>query len=72
MKKEYHLINAFGKNEDGLAEMPQKISGITVARIVIGEESGCSYCFPHGYETVNSHIANRQKSWKRHRKSQWK
>ena len=33
---------------------------------------GCSRCFPHGIEVVNSTSKNRQRSWKRHRNTQWK
>lgn len=72
MKKEVRLIKAFGKNEYGLADTPEKVSGISISRIISGEEAGCSYCFPHGYETVNSHIDNRQRSWKKQRKTSWK
>ncbi|MFZ6777333.1 hypothetical protein ACO0LD_10955 [Undibacterium sp. Ji83W] len=72
MKRECSLIKAFGKNEVGLADIPKKISGITISRIIIGEKSGCSRCFPHGYETINSHIGNRQRNWKKQRKTKWK
>ena len=72
VKNEYRLIKAFGKNEAGLADLPSKVSGVTISRIVAGEETGCSYRFPHGYETVNSHIKNRQKCWKKQRRTQWK
>lgn len=72
MKRENRLIRAYGENEAKLADIPRKVSGITISRIVLGEEAGCSYCFPHGYETVNSHMRNRQRSWKKQRKMQWK
>jgi hypothetical protein len=72
MKREYRLIKAYGLNEYGLADLPVKVSGVTISRIVVGEETGCSFCFPHGYETINSHISNRQRSWKKQRRQQWK
>lgn len=72
MRREYRLIKAYGKNEVGLADVPSKVSGVSVSRIIIGEETGCSHCFPHGPETINSHIGNRQRSWKKQRKTQWK
>ena len=72
MQNEDRLIKMFGVNEGGLADFPNKISGITISRILIGEESGCSFCFPHGFETTNSHYKNRQRIWKKHRKTQWK
>jgi hypothetical protein len=72
MKREVRLMKAFGKNEAGLADLPKKISGTAISRITRGEETGCSFCFPHGFETVNSHTANRQRNWKKQRKSRWK
>jgi len=72
MKREYRLVKAYGLNEYGLADLPVKVSGITISRIVLGEETGCSICFPHGYETINSHINNQQRSWKKQRRQQWK
>ena len=72
MKRDHRLIKAFGKNEADLADIPQKISNVTVARIMIRNETGCSFCFPHGEETVNSTIGNSQKNWKKYRKNQRK
>jgi len=72
MKREFRLIKAFGQNEAGLADVPRKISGIKISRIVIGDDTGCSWCFPHGLETYNSHYVNYQRSWKKHRKTRWK
>ena len=72
MKREVRLRKAYGVNEAGLADLPLKISGTQISRVIIGEESGCSYCFPHGYETINSHLANFQRCWKRYRSQQWK
>jgi len=72
MKNENRLIKMFGFNEAGIADLPNKISGTRISRIIIGEESGCSFCFPHGFETINSNINNRQRCWKKHRKAQWK
>ncbi|WP_431689467.1 hypothetical protein [Hahella sp. NBU794] len=69
-KREVRLIKAFGRNEAGLADLPKKVSGTAVSRVVLGEESGCSRCFPHGFETVNA--TRPQRSWKTHRKTRWK
>ncbi|WP_041598682.1 hypothetical protein [Hahella chejuensis] len=69
-KREVRLIKAFGRNEAGLADLPKKVSGTMVSRVVLGEESGCSRCFPHGFETVNARSP--QRSWKTHRKTRWK
>lgn len=70
MKKPKRFKRAFGVDEYGFIDIPKKISGIKISRIIHGEESGCSYCFPHGYETINCTIPER--SWKSHRKKQWK
>ncbi|WP_428242716.1 hypothetical protein [Gynuella sp.] len=72
MKREVRLIKAFGKNKFGLVDLPKKVSGIKVSRILIGEESGCSGCFPHGYETINCRFYKIQRNWKRQRQTQWK
>ena len=72
VKRNARLIRAYGHNEVGMADLPRKISGISVSRVMIGDDNACSRCFPHGYETINSHIANRQRCWKQQRKTQWK
>jgi len=72
MKNEFRLIKAFGKNEYGFADLPEKISGVRISRIFIGEEMGCSFCFPHGFETINNRWDKVQRSWKSHRKTQYK
>lgn len=63
---------AFGSNEYGLADLPSKISGVKISRLVVGESMGCSRCFPHGYETVNRKGRKFQRNWKKYRKTQWK
>jgi hypothetical protein len=72
VKNEHRLIKAFGKNEAERADVPHKVSGVIISRIEVGDGSGCSYCFPHGHETKNSHIRNRQRNWKKQRKTKWK
>ncbi len=70
MKEKKLFVDAFGLNEFGLIDFPVKISNVRVSRILHGDERGCGYCFPHGWETSNSTIANGQRSWKRFRKNQ--
>ncbi|WP_378178264.1 phosphate ABC transporter substrate-binding protein [Aquimarina sp. SS2-1] len=70
MKKFKRFKKVFELNELEMINFPKKISGIKVSRIKIGEESGCSWCFPHGYETINCTIPER--NWKSQRKKQWK
>ncbi|XZF14538.1 hypothetical protein ACTHGU_00225 [Chitinophagaceae bacterium MMS25-I14] len=66
------LQKAFGLDEHGMTAFPYRISNVQYARILFGEERGCSYCFPHGYETTNSTISKYQRSWKKYRPTQWK
>ncbi|MCX7552257.1 hypothetical protein OS175_00070 [Marinicella sp. S1101] len=72
MKRENCLIKAYGKNDAGWADLPHKVSGVFVRRITLGEESGCSFCFPHGYETYNWRFYKNQRCWKKQRLKQWK
>lgn len=62
----------FGANEYGLEDAPSKVSNVFMSRLVNGEKMGCSWCFPHGFETINSRYNKVQRSWKKHRKTQWK
>lgn len=72
MKKQKQMQKAFGINEFGQADLPVKISNVQISRITYGPERGCSWCFPHGFETSNSTISNRQRNWKRFRRTRWK
>lgn len=60
---------AFGLNAFELIDYPSKISNIKVSRLKNGNKMGCSRCFPHGFETINSTIVNRQRNWKKFRKT---
>ena len=57
--------------EDGFPAIPSKYSGTKISRLTHGEEMGCSYCFPHGRDTINNHYRNYQRSWKKHQKNQY-
>ena len=70
MKKK--LEKAFGLNEFGLIDIPTKISNTQFSRLEFGNEMGCSWCFPHGYETINSTVSKNRRSWKYSRKTQYK
>lgn len=72
MNRLKQMQKAFGVDEFVHFNFPIKISNVRLARLLYGNKSGCSYCFPHGYETVNSTVANRQRNWKRFRKTKWK
>ena len=72
MKEKKIFIKAFGLNELGYVDFPRKISNVKIARIELGEIMGCSWCFPHGFETINSSYYKHRKNWKFHRKKQFK
>ncbi|WP_439479657.1 phosphate ABC transporter substrate-binding protein [Chryseobacterium aquaticum] len=72
MKKLKTLKQTFGINEYGLIDFPKKISNVQISRILYGDEMGCSWCFPHGFETINSKEIKIQRNWKKYRKTQWK
>lgn len=65
------LGSAFGANEAGLADLPTKMSNRRVSRLVFtGDRGGCSFCFPHGFETTNSTAGKNRRSWKHNRAHQ--
>jgi hypothetical protein len=70
-KKRENLRKCFGLNEYGLVELPKKISGRMISRLLIGDYLGCSWCFPHGSDVVNSKWSKIQRNWKEHRQAQW-
>lgn len=72
MKDKKVFVKAFGLNEFGEVDFPRKISNIKISRLEFGTFMGCSWCFPHGYETINSTISKNRKSWKFHRKKQYR
>lgn len=72
MKRQKQFRKSFGIDETGLINFPVKISNVQISRIIHGNLSGCSWCFPHGWETDNSTVFNRQRNWKRFRKTRWK
>jgi hypothetical protein len=67
------LSTAFGRNEWGLPDLPSRIGSIRVARLLHARErGGCSFCFPHGYETTNSTASKNGRSWKGHRVTRYR
>lgn len=73
MKTYKQFKKAFGLNEMGLIDFPKKISNVKISRITYHKKmGGCSYCFPHGYETSNATLFKNTKSWKNNRLRQWK
>ena len=73
MKNLNQYKRAFGIDEFGFVNLPTKYSNIKISRITNTANNGdCTYCFPHGIETRNSHYYNSQRNWKRNRKTKWK
>lgn len=72
MKNFKKLKKALGKDEMGNIAFPIKMSNVQLSRIINGDKRGCSWCFPHGWETSNSTQNNNQRNWKKFRKTQWK
>ena len=66
------LVNAFGLTDEGLPDTPEKIGNVRAARVLHGDERGCSFCFPHGCETTNSRWDKDLRCWKRYRKTQYR
>ena len=72
MKEKKYYAKAFGINEYGKVDFPWKISNVRISRIQWGEFNGCSWCFPHGFETCNSTILKNKKNWKFYRRNQFR
>jgi len=53
-------------------ELPVKCGNVRISRIVNGQERGCAYCFPHGFETSNATCRKKKRSWKYHRRQQYR
>lgn len=66
------MQKAFGLNEFEEIDFPWKISNTKIARLDIGNQMGCIWCFPHGYETLNSTFSKNRRNWKYHRRTQYK
>jgi hypothetical protein len=63
----------FGLNEEGLVDFPKKTSNTKISRIKNSDKmGGCTYCFPHGIETINSKYSKFTRNWKKYRIKQYK
>lgn len=72
MKKKKKFRKAYGLNSENLVDFPKKVSNVKISRILYGNARGCSYCFPHGFETSNASVLKNTRNWKFNRKTQWK
>lgn len=62
------LRDAFGVDEGGRVDLPQRMGSARIARIVVtADESSCGFCFPHGFERPNATVKKNNRSWKRNR-----
>jgi hypothetical protein len=65
------FVSKFGIDEYGFTMIPAKYSNVQISRYVHAKLN-CTYCFPHGIDTINNHWHNQQRSWKTYRKTQYK
>ena len=66
------LEKRFGVTEEGLVDLPAKISNVNVSRIFAESHGECGFCFPHGLETSNATVKKNTRSWKFRRKNQFR
>lgn len=72
-RREHQRIKQMlGSTEEGFPDTPQKMSNVKLARLVHGDERGCSRCFPHGPETSNNRWTKQSRSWKQHRQTRYR
>ena len=63
------FARSFGRD---MQDWPTRFSNIKWERLRVGDTMGCSYCFPHGIETINGTRRKDFRCWKRYRKMQWR
>lgn len=72
LKSNKRLKKAFGMNELGMIDFPVQFSNTRLSRLHYGDQLGCSRCFPHGWETINSRRSKVQRNWKVQRCTRWR
>ncbi|MDJ1466648.1 hypothetical protein QNI19_06850 [Cytophagaceae bacterium DM2B3-1] len=73
MKVNKKFKDAFGCDETGFIALPIKFSNVRISRIENCDDmGGCSFCFPHGFESTNAKESKYQRNWKKFRRTQWK
>jgi hypothetical protein len=64
---------AFGEDEARIPAIPAKVGSRRVSGLLCCRaRGGCSYCFPHGFETTNSTQSKKRRSWKHYRKTRFR
>ncbi len=72
-RKRSLLARAFGTDDFGFPDLPKKMGNVAVARVAhMRDRGGCSRCFPHGFETLNSKFCKNRRSWKYHRRTRYR
>ena len=66
------LGRRFGYDEYGFVDIPARYSNVRIARFFAEAHGECGYCFPHGFEASNATRRKNFRSWKHHRKTQYK
>ena len=66
------LGRRFGRDEFGFVDLPTRYSNVRIARIFAERRGECGRCFPHGFETSNATIKKNFRSWKHHRRTQYR
>lgn len=66
------LGRRFGYDEDGVVDLPAHYSNVKIARFFAEAHGECGYCFPHGPETRNATWKKNARSWKHHRRTQYR
>lgn len=67
------LARAYGLTDEGMIDLPRKCSNVRIARVLhMRDRGGCPFCFPHGFETTNSTYEKNRRSWKYHRREQYR
>jgi hypothetical protein len=61
-----------GTTPEDVPDTPRKMSNVKLARLAHADERDCSWCFPPGWETSNSTMSKNRRSWKNHRKTQFR
>ena len=67
------FVEGFGVGELGEILFPPQMSNVRLSRLEHAREmGGCSHCYPHGWETSNATCSKNRRSWKYHRRTQYR
>lgn len=66
------LGRRFGYDEYGFVDIPASYSNVKIARFFAEARGECGICFPHGPEATNATRRKNFRSWKHHRKTEYR